>query len=198
MSNDNIIPKRVNNKGKLVIISGPSGVGKGTICQALVDRIDAEISVSATTREPGKGESHGDHYYFLSKEEFEKTIQEHGFLEYAEVFGNYYGTPKQEVQELLDEGKTVVLEIDVQGALQVKRLVPDVIMIFILPPKADVLRERMVSRGRDGGETDQRRLDQASQEIAMAWQYYDNMVINDDLETAIKEVIEIIENGDKK
>ena len=193
MSSENLIPK-VDRKGKLVIVSGPSGVGKGTICKALVQRIGAVLSVSATTRKPGNGEVDGVNYWFMTMEDFEKKIQEHGFLEHAQVFGNLYGTPKDKVQAQLNDGQTVILEIDVQGAMQVKRVYPEAIMIFILPPSQDVLAKRMNHRGRDNGETDEIRLQQASAEIAAAWQYYDNMVINDDLETAINEVIQIIES----
>ena len=159
-------------------------------------RISAKISVSATTRLPGKGELDGVNYNFMSKEDFEQGIQEHQFLEYAQVFGNYYGTPKQNVQKLLDNGEIVLLEIDVQGALQVKKIYSDVITIFVLPPDPKCLKERMNNRARDDGENDEFRIQQASQEIAAAWQHYDNMVINDDLEQAVQEIIDIIESGE--
>lgn len=180
--------------GKLVIISGPSGVGKSTICGRVVERLDAVLSVSATTRPKAAGETEGVNYIFLSKDEFEDRIRRDDFLEYAEVFGYYYGTPRQPVEAALNEGRAVILEIDVQGALQVKKQRPDVLMIFILPPRTDVLRERMDTRGRgEEGENRKNRLQTASREIAAAWQYYDHMVVNDDLEQAVQEVIAIIE-----
>jgi guanylate kinase len=180
--------------GKLVIISGPSGVGKSTICERVVEKLDAVLSVSATTRPKAAGETEGVNYIFLSKDEFKDRIHRDDFLEFAEVFGHYYGTPRQPVEAALDEGRAVILEIDVQGALQVKKQRPDVLMIFILPPRTDVLRERMDTRGRgEDRENKKDRLQTASREIAAAWQYYDHMVVNDDLDQAVQEVIAIIE-----
>jgi guanylate kinase len=180
--------------GKLVIISGPSGVGKSTICERVVEKLDAVLSISATTRPKAAGETEGVNYIFLSKDEFKDRIHRDDFLEFAEVFGHYYGTPRQPVEAALDEGRAVILEIDVQGALQVKKQRPDVLMIFILPPRTDVLRERMDTRGRgEDRENKKDRLQTASREIAAAWQYYDHMVVNDDLDQAVQEVIAIIE-----
>ena len=182
-----------NTTGKVVIVSGPSGVGKSTICAAAVKQLDdVRLSVSATTRSKSENEVDGRDYWFISHEEFQERINKQMFLEYAEVFGNFYGTPRDKVEELLKEGRTVILEIDVQGAQQAKRLYPEAIMIFILPPSQKELAKRMNDRGRDEAEIAEKRLDQADDEIAIAWQYYDNMVINDDLENAINEVIEII------
>ncbi len=197
MSNSHLIPKKTLNKGKLVIISGPSGVGKGTICKEVVKRCNVVVSVSATTRKPGKNEVNGVDYWFLSREEFEERIKSGDLIEYAEVFGNYYGTPRKELEELLETNATVILEIDVQGALQVLEVYPNAITIFILPPDIDVLRARMEKRARDDGEDNEKRLEQASREIAQAWQYFKNMVVNDDLEQAVNEVVDIIESGDK-
>ena len=121
------------NKGRLFVISGPSGTGKGTICKELVKDEKIRLSVSMTTRSPREGEVHGSSDFFATKEEFEQKISAGGFLEYAEVFGNYYGTPKMEVLELLDEGIDVLLEIDVQGALQIKEVYPEAVLLFILP-----------------------------------------------------------------
>jgi len=188
-------------KGKLVIISGPSGVGKSTICRALVERTGAYLSVSATTRPRAAGEVDGQDYRFVGRDEFERGIENDEFLEYASVFGNYYGTPRKEVVAALDEGRTVILEIDVQGGLKVKRLFPEAIMIFILPPSQNDLAGRMNGRGRgEDEETARLRLNTAGSEIATAWRYYEHMVINDDLEQAISEVIDIIEGktGDSK
>ncbi|AQT67218.1 Guanylate kinase [Anaerohalosphaera lusitana] len=188
------MPENANKKGNLVVISGPSGVGKSTICKEIVDRTDAFLSVSATTRSRGEGEVEGKNYYFLSRSEFEKKIQAGEFLEYAEVFGNLYGTPWGPVEKALDEGKTVLLEIDVQGGQKAKKLFKDAIMVFILPPKESELEKRMHGRARGEDRTSaEKRLQSAGNEIAQAWQSYDHMVINDDLEEAVTEIISIIE-----
>lgn len=176
-----------------MVISGPSGVGKSTICREVIARMDRlELSVSMTTRHPGPGEQDGRDYWFVSEEEFHRRIEQGLFLESAEVFGNLYGTPKDKVDEALEAGRSVVLEIDVQGGRQVKAAYDDAVMIFILPPNDKTLADRLGRRGRDSRDVVQTRLDGASNEIAAAWQYYDNMVINEDLEQAIAEVIEII------
>lgn len=184
------------NKGKLVIISGPSGVGKSTICTRVVKELDAFLSVSATTRFKGESEVDGQNYWFLSTDEFEKRIEQNDFLEYAKVFENYYGTPKQPVDDALAEGRVVILEIDVQGALQVKKQRPEAMMLFILPPRKEVLQERIDSRGRgEDALTKKRRLETAATEIAAAWQHYDHLVVNDDLDQAVREVIAVIEGN---
>lgn len=188
-------------KGKLIIISGPSGVGKSTICAKLVEQIGAFLSISATTREKGEGEVDGQHYHFISVEQFEEKIKEEYFLEYANVFGNYYGTPWEPVEDCIESGQTVLLEIDVQGALAVKKVFDGAKLIFILPPHKKDLEKRMDTRGR--GESEQSahiRLGSASQETAKGWQFYDHMVINGDLDQAVQEIIEIInaDNGATK
>jgi guanylate kinase len=195
------LEKRQNKKGKLVVISGPSGVGKGTICRQLVRRLnDVCLSISATTRPKAKPEVDGKDYYFLPKEQFEKRIKEGSLLEYAEVFGNFYGTPKDKVDEATAAGKTVILEIDVQGGRQVKAKCPDAVMIFIMPPTTKALVERITGRGRDAADVVQKRLAKADAEIKAAGNLYEYKVMNDDLEQAINEVMEIIRkaNGDKK
>ena len=182
-------------KGTVAIISGPSGVGKSTICKEVLKKIDAFLSVSVTSRAKSELETDGKEYWFVTRQEFQKKIDEDGFLEYAEVFGNFYGTPKEPVEEALAAGKSVILEIDVQGAILVKNHYPDAAMIFILPPNQADLAERMANRGR--GETEdvtKKRLDQADDETAVAWQHYNNMEKNADLDQAVKEVIEIIDN----
>ena len=185
-----------NKQGKLVIISGPSGVGKSTICARVVKELDAFLSVSATTRFKGESEVNGQNYWFLSTEEFEKRIKENDFLEHAKVFENYYGTPKQPVDDALAEGRVVILEIDVQGALQVKKQRPEAMMVFILPPRKEVLQERIDNRGRgEDALTKKRRLETAASEIAAAWQHYDHLVVNDDLDQAVREVIAVIEGN---
>lgn len=183
-------------KGKLVIISGPSGVGKGTICAEVAKRLkDVYISISATTRPPAQVEVDGRDYWFVLREEFQRRIDEGRFLEYAEVFGNLYGTPKDEVEEALSAGKTVILEIDVQGGRKVKARHPEAVMIFILPPDQRELARRLDGRGRDETDVAEKRLSDAGSEMAAAFQYYEHTVINDELEQAVNEVIGIIQQG---
>lgn len=179
------------NKGKLFVISGPSGTGKGTICKELIKSDNIRLSVSMTTRDPRDGEIHGVNYYFTSKEEFVSKIDAGGFLEHAEVFGNYYGTPKEEVLERLNEGIDVILEIDVQGALQIKKVFPDAILVFILPPSLTELRNRLIGRGTETPEVVERRLGEAANEISFANQY-DYAVVNDQLDIAVENVRTII------
>lgn len=171
--------------GELFIVSGPSGAGKGTICRkVLEEKKDIALSVSATTRAPREGEVDGVNYYFIDKEEFEKRIAEGGFLEYAEVFGNFYGTPKQNVMEKLEAGNDVLLEIDVQGAAQIKKNFPEGIFVFILPPTLAELRNRLEKRGTDSAEVIEKRLSMAMSEIREMFKY-DYFVVNDDLEEAV-------------
>jgi len=180
--------------GKLVIVSGPSGVGKSTICDRVVEQLNAFLSVSATTRTKGAAEADGVNYHFVSREEFEERIKQNGFLEFAKVYGNYYGTPREPVEEALRQGRDVILEIDVQGGLQVKKQKPEAVMVFILPPRPEDLQSRIDRRGRgEDAESKKNRLQTADREIAAAWQYYDHMVINDDLDQAVREVMAIIE-----
>jgi len=183
-------------QGRLVVISGPSGVGKSTICRRLVESAvggDVFLSVSCTTRRPGNAEVNGKNYRFIDRQEFEKRIAEDGFIEYADVFGNYYGTPRKPVEEALAAGQTVILEIDVQGGLQVKKQYPLAALIFILPPQAQDLLARM--EGRRRGEDEQskkRRLATAMREMSTAREKYDYFVVNDVLEYAVEEVKTII------
>jgi guanylate kinase len=182
-----------NHNSKPVIISGPSGVGKTTVCREIVKRFDnVSLSISATTRPKADTETEGKDYYFLTEDEFKKRIEQGAFLEYAEVFGNLYGTLPEKVDEALAAGKTLILEIDVQGAQQVKEKHPEALMIFILPPTQKHLVERMNGRGREDEETTKIRLENADDEIAAAWRYYNNMVINDDLAQAVGEVAQIM------
>ncbi len=184
-----------DTQGKVVIVSGPSGVGKSTICREVVKRLDNVcLSVSATTRPKSEGEVDGEDYWFISESEFRERIDNNLLLEYAEVFGSLYGTPREKVDEALRAGKTVILEIDVQGAKQVKANFPNAVMIFILPPSTKVLADRMNDRGRDDADIAEERLDGAGAEIAAAWQYYKYMVINDDLHQAVTECVQIIKN----
>lgn len=189
-----------NKKGTVVIVSGPSGVGKSTICREVAKRLtDVHLSVSATTRPRAENEVDGKDYWFISKEEFEKRLYNGLFMEFAEVFDNYYGTPRDKVDEILSAGKTVMLEIDVQGARKVKRIYPEAKMVFILPPNKNKLVQRMNHRARDDTDMSARRLNHADSEIAAAWQYYEHMIINDDLEQAVEELVDVIKmnSGDK-
>jgi guanylate kinase len=150
------------------------------------------LSISVTTRPKSESEIDGQDYWFISEEDFQNRLDNNMLLEHAEVFGHFYGTPKEKVDEAIENGKTVILEIDVQGALQIKSSYPNAKMIFILPPSAKVLKERLDNRGREEGEVAEQRLNGASTEIAAAWQYYEYMVVNEDLQQAINECLQII------
>lgn len=185
-----------NGKGKVVIVSGPSGVGKSTICKEILKKLDyVYLSVSVTTRPKSNAEVDGQDYWFVSEEEFKERIEKGLLLEHAEVFGHFYGTPKDKVDEALQAGKVVILEIDVQGAIIAKAVFHDAVMIFILAPSEKDLAERLNHRGREAGKVAEERLNGASAEIAAAWQHYKYMVINEDLQQAVNECVQIIENA---
>ena len=178
-------------KGRLYVISGPSGTGKGTICTEILKDINNEFSVSMTTREAREGETHGKEYYFVSHEEFLDNIEKGNFLEYATVFDNYYGTPKDMVLKRLEKGRNIILDIDVQGGLNVKAAMPDAVLIFLLPPSLAALRERLEKRGTETPDKIEKRLSKAVNEIRFIGEY-DYYVVNDIREEAVQEVRSIM------
>ena len=179
-------------KHVLMAVSGPSGVGKGTIVKTILQRREDVVeSVSCTTREPREGEVNGKHYFFISKEEFLRRIDENDFLEYDEHFGNYYGTPKSFVEETL-KTKSVIMEIDVVGALNAKKFFPDCVLVMILPPSLEELKNRLVGRGTEGKDEIENRLSRLEYELSQK-DKYDYIIVNDDLETAIAEVSKIFD-----
>ena len=184
---------KLNDRGLLVVISGPSGVGKGTVRKALFNmpKHNLVYSVSMTTREKREGEVDGVDYYFVSKEEFTKRRKEGKFLETAEFVGNYYGTPLDKVNEQLDQGNEVVLEIEVEGAIQVKRKVPDCVMIFIVPPGKQALYDRLKRRGTESDEVIEERITKANREFKLA-HLYDYIVVNDEVNNAADRIMAII------
>ena len=183
----------MSERGLLIVLSGPSGVGKGTVRKAIFERDDNEFqySVSMTTRPMREGEVDGVDYYFRTKEEFEAMIEAGEMLEYAEYVGNYYGTPLTYVNQTLDEGKDVFLEIEVQGAQQVKEKVPDGVFIFLTPPDLAELKARIVGRGTDSPEVIEKRMRVARQEIEMM-ALYDYAVVNDQVPKAVDRIKDII------
>ncbi len=179
-------------KGLLIVVSGPSGTGKGTVCGELLDSMpELAYSISATTRAPRAGEVDGKNYYFLTKERFEELISEGGFLEYANVYGNYYGTPLVKIQERLAEGNDILLEIDTQGALEVMKKCPDGLFIFLLPPSLGELERRIRGRGSETEESLKKRLGNAKAEIAIG-EKYKYVVVNDTVKKAVARIKSII------
>ena len=178
--------------GNLFVISGPSGAGKGTLLSKVIERIpDAWVSVSATTRNPRPGEEEGVHYYFLDKDHFLELVNQDGFLEWAKVHDNYYGTLKESVLEHMKAGEQVILEIDVQGALQVRNVIPEAHLVFIEPPSLEELERRLRSRGTESDDVISSRMKTAEVELAQKMEY-DIQVVNDDLEQAVNELTAVI------
>lgn len=178
-------------KGTLLIISGPSGSGKGTIVRELIMDAKFALSISVTTRKPRQFEEEGVHYFFKTKEEFERLISEKRLLEWAEFVGNYYGTPRDYVDEMLCQGKNVILEIEVKGALQVKKAFPESVLIFVVPPCLSELRRRLVSRRTESPEDIEKRINKAKEEILLVG-HYDYLVVNDSIFTAVQNIMNIV------
>jgi len=181
----------MENKGFLIVISGFSGVGKGTVVKRLVEDYKYSLSVSATTRAPREGEVDGKDYYFKSVSDFQNLIDYNGFIEWAQYVDNYYGTPRKFVEEEMKAGHDVILEIEVQGAMHIKEQYPDALLIFVTAPSADVLRDRLKGRGTDSDEVIAKRLRRAKDE-ADDIDVYDYIVVNDDLEECVKAVNSVI------
>ena len=180
------------NKGILVVVSGFSGAGKGTLMKRLMEKYDNyALSVSATTRTPRPGEEHGREYFFRTREQFEENIAKNGFIEYAQYCGNYYGTPKAYVEEQLDKGNNVILEIEIQGAMNVKRMFPDAVLMFITPPSAAELEKRLRGRGTEDETTIKARLSRAAEE-AEGVEDYDYIVINDEVDLCVGRIHDIV------
>ena len=185
----------MNKEGILIVVSGFSGAGKGTLMKKLMQDYDNyALSISATTRQPRVGEEDGREYFFRTKEEFEKMIAKDELIEYARYVENYYGTPRTYVEQQLEAGKDVILEIEIQGALKVKEKYPDALMLFLVPPDAQTLKERLVGRGTETADVIHDRLERAAQE-AQEMGSYEYIIVNDDLDTCVKQVHELIQSA---
>jgi len=183
----------MNSKGLLIVVTGPSAVGKGTICRALLaEAPDIRFSVSCTTRKPRPGEVHGQDYFFCTPEEFQEKIGKGELLEWAEVYGNYYGTPRKYVEEVTAAGQNIILDIDMVGARAVRQQYPDAVSVFVIPPSMKALEERIRARGTESEEAVQRRLREAPRWIQEGLTY-DYVVVNQDLKEAVRELRAIID-----
>ncbi|OAT89702.1 guanylate kinase [Candidatus Arthromitus sp. SFB-turkey] len=181
----------IYNKGLLIVISGPSGAGKGTVCKELMKKYNYNISISATTRSPREGEVDGVNYHFLDKKSFEEKLSRDEFLEYAQVYGNYYGTLKKGVEDELNKGNNIILEIDIQGTLQVQKVYKNAVYIFLLPPSINELKNRILKRGSETESSFNLRFSSVGEELKYM-NSYDYAVINDDLDSAVEKVHSII------
>ncbi len=183
----------INKKGLLLVVSGPSGTGKGTICKDIVAKHeDINLSISATTRNPRVGEIEGKSYFFKTKEEFEAMVDRGEFLEHAMIYDNYYGTPKKAIFDELDMGRDVILEIEMQGAMQIKEVYPQAVFIFVLPPSLQELRNRIVGRGTETEEQIEKRFNSAYDEIKLLGDY-DYFIFNNIVEKSAEEILNILE-----
>lgn len=188
----------MNKQGLLVVVSGFSGAGKGTAMKRLLEKYNTyALSVSATTRAPREGEQDGREYFFKTVQMFEKMIANDELVEYAQYVANYYGTPKAYVEEQLAAGKNVILEIEIQGALKIKQKFPDAVLLFVVPPSAAVLRERLIGRGTENLDVIEARLKRAAEE-AEGVEAYDYIVVNDNLEDCVEDINEIIKSEQKR
>ena len=188
----------MKERGILIVVSGFSGAGKGTIMKELLNRYDNyALSVSATTRNPREGEADGREYFFKTVPEFEKMIAKEELIEYARYVNNYYGTPRAYVEEKLSEGRDVILEIEIQGALKVKEKFPETVLLFVMPPSAKVIKERLIGRGTETEDVILSRMKRAGEE-AEGMDRYDYLVINDELSACVEEVHQIIRSEHKK
>ncbi|MBO6239450.1 MAG: guanylate kinase [Butyrivibrio sp.] len=185
----------MKRKGIIIVVSGFSGAGKGTIMKELTKRYDQyALSISATTRNPREGEENGREYFFITTEEFEKLIEEDGLIEHARYVNNYYGTPRKYVEDKLSQGIDVILEIEIQGALQIKEQYKDAVLLFVMPPSAQVLEKRLRGRGTETDDVIAKRLSRAKEE-AVGIEKYDYIVVNDDLDECVEKVHEIISSA---
>lgn len=183
----------MKDRGILIIVSGFSGAGKGTVMKKLMSEYDNyALSISATTRAPRTGEQDGREYFFKTVEEFETMIKNNQLIEYANYVGNYYGTPKEYVEKMLDEGKDVILEIEMQGTMKVKEMMPETVLVFITPPTADELKKRLEGRGTEDSETIKARLKRASEEVVYM-DKYDYLLINDKLDECVENLHKIVQ-----
>ena len=182
----------MSKQGILFVVTGPSGVGKGTVLTKVRERKELYFSISATTRKPREGEQDGVHYYFLTKEQFEQKVAAGGFLEHAQFSGNYYGTPAEPIDRQLKEGKDILLEIEVQGAMQVRENRPDAVRICLAPPSFAELEKRLTGRGTEDAEAIRLRLETAKHELTLASQF-DYIVINNTVEQAVSDVLAIMQ-----
>lgn len=183
----------MSDRGILIVVSGFSGSGKGTLMKELLKRYPDiyALSISATTRAPREGEEDGREYFFISKDEFEKMIAKDELIEYARYVENYYGTPRRYVEEKMKQGKDVILEIEIQGALKIKKAFPDTLLLFVTPPSAEELQSRLIGRGTETMEVIRSRMDRACEE-AQGMELYDYLIVNDDLDACVEEMHSII------
>jgi guanylate kinase len=188
----------MEHQGILVVVSGFSGAGKGTLMKELLKRYDNyALSISATTRQPREGEKDGESYFFVTKEQFQQMIENQKLVEYAQYVNNYYGTPREYVEQKMAEGKDVILEIEIQGALKVKKLFPDALLLFITPPSAGELRKRLIGRGTETLDVIDARMKRAAEE-ASGMEAYDYLLINDEIDRCVEEMHQLIQLQHRK